>query len=347
MKVDQPFFIPKTEEKFLNLSRPIIFFDLETTGTNQGTDRIVEICAIKKNTDGTQEDLYYLINPTIPISSGATSKHGITDDVVADKPTFADLAGEIALFFQDCDLGGYNIKGFDVPMLLQEFHRCKKYPINYNEVKLVDAMGIYHSKEKRDLSAALKFYCDREHLQAHSAKSDVEATIDILKRQLLMYDDLEPNTSFLHNYLSAGASVDGARRFKRNDSGEIIFNFGKHFGQLACTKPDYLKWMVDDGDFLIDTKMVAKKLYMTCIWESEIKKWLSENKVVGNEALAAALYTTVKFEKEVFPFTTRLENAKVVVTYVTEPPTSLTLVHKDFSKILLSLLEEALRSDSN
>jgi len=194
--MEQPYYIPQKETTFLHLEKPLIFFDLETTGTHPSTDRIVELCAVKLHPDGTREELYHLINPTIPISPGASAVHGITDEKVANKPTFGDLVNELAALFEGCDLGGYNIKKFDVPLLMEEFHRHKKYPISYSEVKLVDAMGIYHSKEKRDLSAAVKFYCDREHGEAHSAKADVLATIDILKHQLLRYEDLEPNTSF-------------------------------------------------------------------------------------------------------------------------------------------------------
>jgi DNA polymerase III subunit epsilon len=144
--MDNSYYIPRIEDRLLKLDRPIVFFDLETTGTSPATDRIVEICAIKQLPDGSQQELHSLINPTIPISPGATAAHGITDEMVQDKPTFRDLGQELADFFQACDLGGYNIKRFDVPMLMEEFHRCKLYPIQMSEVKLVDVMSIFHSK---------------------------------------------------------------------------------------------------------------------------------------------------------------------------------------------------------
>lgn len=287
--MEQPFVLPITEESFLKLTRPIVFFDLETTGTTPSTDRIVEIYAIKLHVDGTRTELHHVLNPTIPISPGATAAHGFTDEMVADKPLFKDLANKLADFFQDCDLAGYNIKKYDVPMLMEEFHRCKKYPINFNEVKLIDAMGIYHNKEKRDLASAVRFYCQQEHAEAHSSKADVLATINVLKHQLLKYDDLEPNTSFLHDYLSAGNNVDFAGKFVRDQDGKIVFNFGQHKGKEACTEPEYLKWILDN-DFAVDTKMVAKKIYMHCIWEGQIKGWLALNKISEDYTLASALY---------------------------------------------------------
>ena len=339
----ETFFIPQTENNFLKLERPIVFFDLETTGKVPLTDRIVEIYAVKLNIDGVQEELHHLINPTIPISAGAIEAHGITDEMVADKPTFKDLGEEIAAFFQGCDLGGYNIKKYDVRMLMEEFHRCKKYPINYNEVKLVDAMGIYHSKEKRDLSAALRFYCQKEHADAHSAKSDVLATIDILKRQLLMYEDLEPNTSFLHDFLNAGDNVDFAGKFIRDEEGRIILNFGMHKGKEACSEPDYLKWMYEKGEFAVDTKMVAKKIYMNCKWEGEINSWLQVNKIHVNLSTLSALYTTLKFGNNIFPFSVDGNEGKVTINYLIEPPVQLRLVHPDAVKLMLSILDRQLR----
>ncbi|WP_066403803.1 3'-5' exonuclease [Flavisolibacter tropicus] len=344
--MEQPYYIPQTQNHFLKLTRPIIFFDLETTGTNTSYDRVIEICAIKLLPDGSQVELYQLLNPTVPIAPEASAVHGFTDEMVVDKPTFGDLADELTTFFEGCDLGGYNIKRFDVPMLMQEFHRFKKYPIIYTEVKLVDAMVIYHSKEKRDLSSAVRFYCEREHEDAHSAKADVLATIDILKHQLLRYEDLEPNTSFLHDYLSGGSLVDFSGKFVRDENGEVVFNFGMHRGKLACTELEYLKWMLS-GDFPIDTKMVAKKVYMNCVWETEIKMWLQANKILQNEAVASALYTTIKFGRDMFPFATNSEGEKVTVTYLTEPPSAYILSHPDAIKLLLNHLEDILSGNKS
>lgn len=341
--MEQSYYIPKKEQTFLTLTRPIIFYDLETTGKSPAVDRIVEIFAIKLHPDGSQEELHRYLNPTVPIPPEATAVHGISDEMVADKPTFAELAEELTAFFTGCDLGGYNVKGFDVHLLIEEFARHQKHPIYLSEVKLVDCMGIYHSKEKRDLAAALKFYCGREHTDAHSAKADVLATIDILKHQLLKYEDLEPNTSFLHDYLSSGNNVDMAGKFIRDEAGNIFFNFGKHKGKEACTERGYLQWMVEKGEFVPDTKKVAQRIYDNCLLEDEIRKWLNENKVGLADATVAALYTVVRFGEDVFPFSLKKEGDKLIVTYLIEPPVLLTLANSDARQVLLNVLDKYLR----
>ncbi|WP_121354841.1 3'-5' exonuclease [Flavisolibacter nicotianae] len=343
--MEPTFYIQKPELSFLELSKPIVFFDLETTGVDTVNDRIVELCAVRVNPDGTQQEVHLLLNPTISIPVAASAVHGITDEMVVDKPTFEEKVDELAQLFTGCDLGGYNIKKFDVPVLMQEFLRFKKHPIKYSEVKLVDAMAIYHHKEKRDLSAAVKFYCQREHDGAHSAKADVLATIDILKRQLLMYDDLKPNTSFLHDYVGIGNLVDFSGRFIRDDAGRIVFNFGKHYGKEACTERDYLKWMMD-SDFNADTKQVATRIYWNCIWEDQIKAWLSTNKLTQSYEMISALYTTVKFEEAVFPFAILREGAKLKVSYLVEPPATYTFVHQDAVDILLGILDSRLSGEN-
>jgi len=336
-------FLHKTEDRFLELERPIIFFDLETTGTSVTRDRIVELCAIKLHPDGTREECHHLINPSIPIPAGATAVHGITNEMVAGKPLFRELATGLADFFQHSDLGGYNIRRFDVPLLMEEFHRVKKYPVNIHEVKVVDAMAIFHSKEKRDLSAALKFYCQREHEQAHSAKADVLATIDILKQQLVRYDDLSPDTAFLHDYLASGNTIDFSGRFRRDENGEIIFNFGKHFGKAACRETSYLKWMFEEGDFAVDTKMVAKRIFMHCLWEDEIRNWLQASNILSNAATTSALYSCIKYGKDVFPFASGTTEGKPFITYVMEPPVTYFFPHTDAVSLFLQVLDRALR----
>ncbi len=344
--MEAPLYLLEKKSSFLDLARPVIFFDLETTGTSVTTDRIVELYAIKLQADSSQQELHHYIHPTVPIPAGATAVHGITDAMVKDKPSFAQLAGELALFFEGCDLAGYNIKRFDVPLLLREFDRCKKYPINYNEVKLVDAMSIYHLKEKRDLSAAVRFYCQREHADAHSARADVQATMDILKKQLLLYNDLEPNTSFLHDYLSAGYNVDLAGRFVRNEEGKIVFSFGQHKGKKACTEPDYLKWIVSNAEFPVDTRMVAKKIYMQCRWEEEIRAWIKLHKLATTELLAA-LYAAAKAGEAVFPFAVDKQHGQLTITYLTEPPSFYSCVNEEAVRILLSVVDELLRKNKS
>jgi len=343
--MEHTFYLPTAKTYFLKLEKPIVFFDLETTGTSTSADRIVELYAVRIEKDGSEQEIHHLINPTIPIPEDATAIHGISNEMVDGKPTFLDLLDDLYAFFNGCDLGGYNIKRFDAPILMQEFHRYKRYPVNYNDVKLIDAMAIYHQKEKRDLAAALNFYCQKEHKEAHSAKADVLATIDILKRQLLMYDDLKPNTSFLHDYTNPGNSVDFSGKFIRNENGEIVFNFGKHQGKPACEQADYLKWMLD-GDFSVDTKMVAKRIYMNCTWEKEIKQWLNYNNITYNVDVASALYTTVKFGEDVFPFQTSMTQDKINITYLIEPTSVYTLYNADAKKMLLNTLDTILSKTS-
>lgn len=261
--MEQPYYMPRAETSFLRLQRPIVFFDLETTGTDTATDRVVELCAVRVNPDGSREERHHLFHPTIPIPQEAIDVHGFTDAMVAGQPTFAERAGELALFFEGCDLGGFNIRRFDVPLLMAEFDRCGWYPIQPSEVKIVDTMAIYHRREKRDLSAAVRFYLQREHEGAHSALADVEATIEVLKQQLLRYADLEPDTDFLHDYTRNGDTVDFSGKFVRDEKGVIVFNFGKHKGREAALEPDYLEWMMG-GDFPFDTKLVARHIHAQC-----------------------------------------------------------------------------------
>ncbi|GAB4093737.1 exonuclease domain-containing protein [Flaviaesturariibacter terrae] len=341
----QPYFLPKPSGKFLELERPLVFFDLETTGTSVASDRIVEICAIKLLPDGSQVELYELLNPTIPIPAGASAVHNITDDMVADKPSFAEKAAELADFFCNCDLGGYNIKRFDVPMLMEEFARLGKYPIKVSDTHMVDVMALYHQREKRDLAAAVRFYCDRDHDKAHSAKADVLATIDVLKQQLLRYEDLQPNTSFLHNLLDDG-TVDLSRRFIRDASGDIVFNFGKHKGKRAESEPDYLEWMMK-GDFSADTKIAIKRIQMNIVWKRQLSEWLAANRLTENSAVASALYATLKFGQDIFPFSTYSEKGRLTINYLNEPPASFTFVHKDAQLLLLQLLDVQLAPQRN
>jgi DNA polymerase-3 subunit epsilon len=341
--MEQPYFLPKSTEQFLELERPLVFFDLETTGTNVASDRIIELCAIKLNPDGSQQEFHQLFNPTVPIPAGATAVHKITDEMVKDKPTFSELSQELCDFFCNCDLGGYNIRRFDVPMLMEEFHRSKRYPIVVKDVKLVDVMGIFHSKEKRDLAGAVRFYCEREHEGAHGARADILATIDVLKKQLLRYEDLQPNTSFLHDFLGGGRQVDPSGKFVRNEEGTIVFNFGKHFGKPAESEPDYLQWMMK-GEFTVDTRMAIKRILKNIEWKREVKQWLADQKITGNDSLASTLYTVLKNAEDIFPFQRRIDNGILTIIYSMEPPVFYTFPDKDAQDLMLQELESGLQS---
>ena len=199
----------------LQLTRPICFFDLETTGINITNDRIVEMAVLKLNPDGSQEEKLWLINPEMPIPPEAAAVHGITDEKVADAPTFRELVAEISAFIIHCDLAGFNSDRFDIPLLAEEMLRAD-YDFDMKNLKTVDVQTIFHKMEQRTLSAALKFYCQQDLTDAHSALADTRATFDVLQAQLERYNELEPSVDFLSTFTSRRKSADLA--------GFIIFN---------------------------------------------------------------------------------------------------------------------------
>ncbi|MBI4946706.1 MAG: 3'-5' exonuclease [Bacteroidetes bacterium] len=249
----------------LNLTRPLAFFDVETTGLSIASDRIVEISILKvfPPDGGRKESKTLLINPTIPIPKEVTKIHGITDEDVKNAPTFAQAANELAEFLNDCDLAGYNCNYFDIPILMEEFLRAG---INFDtkDRKFVDVQGIFHKKEERTLSAAYKFYCSKELNNAHSAEADINATYEILEAQLERYTDLKSDVDYLHGFTSRTRRVDFAGRFIYNDKNTVVFNFGKHTGKSAedvfRLEPQYYDWMMR-GDFSLHTKKVITELF--------------------------------------------------------------------------------------
>lgn len=246
----------------LELKRPIIFFDLETTGINIAKDRIIEIAILKVNTDKSTESKHYLINPTIPIPKESSAIHGIFDKDVADKPTFKAVAKDLSRFLQGCDFAGYNSNKFDVPLLVEEFLRAD-VEFNIKNRKFIDVQTIFHKMEQRTLGAAYKFYCSKDLVNAHSALADVQATLEVFAAQLERYSDLKNDIDFLHDFSSKTPNVDFAGRFVYNDKGEEVFNFGKHKGktvaQLLKEEPSYYSWMME-GDFPLYTKKVLTEI---------------------------------------------------------------------------------------
>jgi len=245
----------------LELTKPIVFFDLETTGVNVAKDRIVEIGMIKVSPDGTEETLTMKINPTIPIPAESSSIHGIFDADVANSPTFEQKAQDIFDFIGNADLGGYNSNRFDVPVLVEEFLRLGM-DINLEERNLVDVFKIFVKKEKRDLTTAYKFYCNKEIENAHSAEADIRATYEVLLGQLDKYDDLPNNVHFLHEFSKDNDFVDLGQRMVYVN-GEPHFNFGKHKGRLVKDvlnrEPSYYDWMIK-SEFPLHTKFQLKKI---------------------------------------------------------------------------------------
>lgn len=240
----------------LNLQRPIIFFDLETTGTNVTHDRIVEISIIKVLPGGEEVERTRRINPEMPIPAEATAVHHITDEDVAGQPTFKQIAKSLADMFSDCDIAGFNSNRFDIPLLLEEFHRAG-ITLDMSKTRLVDVQTIYHKLEPRNLSAAYRYYCGKNLEDAHSASADTRATLEVLKAQLDKYSELVNDVKALSEFSSHGRNVDFAGRLVYNDDNKEVINFGKYKGQLAeevlARDPGYYSW-VQQGDFQQNTK---------------------------------------------------------------------------------------------
>jgi DNA polymerase-3 subunit epsilon len=243
----------------LSLVRPLVFFDLETTGTDFVADRIVQISVLKVFPDHAEESRTRLINPGIPIPEEASAVHGITDDDVRDQPPFRSLARGLFDFLSGSDLAGYNSNNFDIPFLVEEFARCgMEFP--QDGTKLIDVYTIFRRKEERTLTAAYKFYCDKVLEKAHNAEVDVRATFEVFKGQLNRYIDLgSASLAELHAYCNPEMLVDYARKLTKNEAGEIVFNFGKYKEQPVTSQLEYAQWMVDT-DFPEGTKMVLRKI---------------------------------------------------------------------------------------
>jgi DNA polymerase-3 subunit epsilon len=239
----------------LQLSRPICFLDLETTGINVSTDKIVEIAIVKISPDGTQVIKRKLINPEMPIPKSASDIHGISDEMVKDAPTFKSVANEIKQFIEGADLAGYNSNRFDIPMLNEEFLRAG-VSVDVESRKLLDVQKVFHMMEQRTLTAAYKFYCQKNLDDAHSAEADAVATWEVLEAQLLKYPQIGNTVDAIVKFTGEDQIVDFARRFVI-ENGVEVFNFGKHKGkpvtQVLKEEPQYYDWMMK-GDFALHTK---------------------------------------------------------------------------------------------
>lgn len=247
----------------LNLKNPLVFFDLETTGTNINTDRIVEICYLKVYPNGNEESKTMRINPEMHIPEASSAIHGIYDADVADCPTFREVAKDIARDLEGADIAGFNSNRFDVPVLVEEFLRAG-IDIDLTRRKFIDVQVIYHKLEQRTLSAAYKFYCGKNLEDAHTAEADTRATYEVLKAQLDRYPDvLENDISFLSEYSSYNKNVDFAGRIVYDDKGVEVFNFGKYKGmpvaEVLQRDPGYYGWVLN-GDFTLNTKNVLTKI---------------------------------------------------------------------------------------
>lgn len=245
----------------LQLTRPLVFFDLETTGTNVRQDRIVEYCFTKIFPDQRREMKSGRVNPRKDIPREVAEIHGITNETVKDCPLFQQVAPEIADFLKDCDLAGFNIINFDIPMLSEEFKRSQ-IDFDFDSAHLVDAQKIFFRKEPRTLSAALRFYCDKEHSGAHGADADVGATIDVLEAQVNKYDDVPATVPELARYCSFTnpGFVEPSGRL-RWLNGEVVIGFGQKNGQslkkLAAKEKNFLKWILANN-FSLEVKAIVQ-----------------------------------------------------------------------------------------
>jgi len=270
----------------LNLTRPIAFFDLETTGIKIATDRIVEICIHRINIDGSTKTKTLRINPEVPIPPEVIAIHGITDEDVKDAPKFREVAHDLAHFLENCDLAGFNSNHFDIPLLVEEFLRAG-IDFELKGRRFVDIQNIFHKMEPRNLYAAYKFYCDKELVNAHSAEADTIATFEILKAQLDRYSetafkDKKGNITIpvvndvksLSEFSHASKSADLVGQIIFNDKNEEIFNFGKHKGKLVAevfkNEPSYYDWIMK-SEFALSTKKVVTSIKLRGFNKESVK----------------------------------------------------------------------------
>ncbi len=250
----------------LQLQKPIIFFDLEATGLNIAQDRIVEIGIVKVYPSGEKETYVKKINPTIPIPLEVSEIHGIYDVDVIQAPTFKEIGQELIDFIGNADLAGYNSNRFDIPLLLEEFYRAG-FDFEMENRKTVDVQNVFYKMEQRTLSAAYKFYCEKEIENAHSAEADILATVEVLEAQLDRYSELENNVDFLSEFTHMGTkTLDFAQRIALDEDNNPVVNFGKHKGKLVTAvfqqEPGYYGWLMN-ADFSFETKK-----HFTNIWKS-------------------------------------------------------------------------------
>ncbi|MFA6083190.1 exonuclease domain-containing protein [Mucilaginibacter sp.] len=260
----------------LKLKRPLAFFDLETTGTNIGADRICEISVIKLHPDGSEEVATWRVHPGIPIPLESSLVHGIYDEDIKDEKRFKELGQAIAEFIGDSDLAGYNSNKFDIPMLMEEFLRAG-VAFDLENRHFVDVQNIFHQMEQRTLKAAYQFYCDKQIINAHSAEADTRATMEVLLAQIEKYENMEwedkkgnrsvpvvGDVEALHKFTNLSRPVDFAGRMVYNEEGEELINFGKHKGKrvedVLNAEPSYYSWMMQ-GDFPLYTKRKLEEIY--------------------------------------------------------------------------------------
>ncbi|MDQ2720874.1 MAG: 3'-5' exonuclease [Bacteroidota bacterium] len=255
----------------LQLNRPIVFIDLETTGTNLATDRVIEIAIVKILPDKTKQVKHKIVNPQISIPKSASDIHGITNEKVKDAPIFKEVANELKQFIDNADLSGYNSNRFDIPLLVEEFLRSG-IELEMTNRRMLDVQQIFHMMEKRTLGAAYKFYCEKDLINAHSAEADASATWEILEAQLTRYGHLGETLDTILQFTGEEKYVDFARRFVMDNDVET-FNFGKHKGRAVCdvlkAEPQYYDWMMK-GDFPLHTKQKLTEIFNRTLLKNKL-----------------------------------------------------------------------------
>ena len=260
----------------ISLTRPLVFFDVETTGLNVGKDKIIELALLKINPDGSEEERVWRFNPEMPISKEAEAVHGICNADLKEEPIFAEIADSILTFLENCDLAGYNSNKFDLPLLVEEFLRVDK-EFDLMDRQCIDVQNIFHKMEPRNLSAAYRFYCQKELTNAHQALADSRATFEILKGQLAKYEGkthedaktkrittLKNDVKTLSDFTREHRTVDFAGHIVFNDNDDEVFNFGKYKGvpvkNVFIIEPPYYDWMMK-ADFPLYTKKIISRIY--------------------------------------------------------------------------------------
>lgn len=246
----------------IKLSKPICFFDLETTGINISKDRIVEISILKVYPNSNKESRTWLVNPEISIPSEVSKIHGITNEMVINEPNFKKIGSQVKEMINNCDLGGFNSNKFDIPLLAEEFLRSN-IDFDLEKIKCIDVQNIFHKMEKRTLGAAYKFYCKKDLIDAHSSKADTLATYEVLEAQIEKYSELENNVTFLSEFSSRNRTVDLAGFIIYDQNNVPCFSFGKHKGKsvdfIIDNEPGYFGWILN-SDFPMYTKKILTKL---------------------------------------------------------------------------------------
>ena len=305
----------------LNLKRPLAFFDIESTGVNVASDRIIEISILKANPDGTQAIKTLRVNPTIPIPLEASLIHGIYDEDIQHEPTFNEVGQELVDFFADADLAGYNSNRFDIPILMEELLRAG-IDFDLNGRRFVDVQNIFHQMEQRTLKAAYQFYCNKSIENAHSAEADIKATYEVLLAQLSRYENVEwenkkgekstpvqNDVDALHTFTNLNKIVDFAGRLVYNDKNVEVFNFGKHKGrsveEVFNSEPSYYTWM-KNGDFPLYTKRCLEKIWLR--WTG--KKDQNKNNASNTAKPATPKAAPAKNDQPVSLDSTMLEQLK-------------------------------------